>query len=150
MQVSISLSKQEAESPSQGILTPLVTPLLVVFNGSRLPWHFGVDMRVDKDFALSFGKKHKDAPEGIKPKRPLYLKAIITVNNLLNTREILSVYGYTGKPDDNGYLTSAQGLQSVPQQVNPQSYTDLYTIYSRDPGKLNYARTINFSLEFNF
>jgi Carboxypeptidase regulatory-like domain/TonB-dependent Receptor Plug Domain len=119
-------------------------------NGSRLPWHYGLDMRIDKDFALQFGPKKKDAPEGIKPKRPLSLKAILQVNNLLNTRDILSVYGYTGKPNDNGYLASPYGQQFVPQQVNPSSYTTLYTISENSPYNYNYARTISFALEFNF
>lgn len=119
-------------------------------NGSRLPWHFNTDMRIDKDFALAWGNRGKNLPEGVKPRHNYYIKAIVMVNNLFNTREILSVYGYTGRPDDNGYLTSALGQTYVPQQINPQSYTDLYTIYMRDPARLNYARTINFSLEFNF
>ena len=119
-------------------------------NGSRLPWHYGLDMRLDKDFALAFGKKQKDAPEGVKPKRPLSIKAIIQVNNLLQTRDILGVYGYTGKPDDNGYLASSYGQQAMPQQVSPQSFTDLYKIATNNPGSYNYARTISFALEFNF
>ena len=119
-------------------------------NGSRLPWHFGTDLRVDKDFALAFGNKRKNAPEGVKPKKPLYLKAIISVNNLLNTREVLGVYGYTGKANDDGYLSSPFGQQYVPQQINPASFTTLYKIYMNDPGRYNYARTINFALEFNF
>eukprot|EP01030_Chromulinospumella_sphaerica_P034549 gene34549-biopygen18987 len=106
--------------------------------------------RSDKDFALKFGKKDKDAVEGVRPKRPNYLKAYVMINNLLNTREILGVYGYTGRTDDNGYLVSSFGQQFVPQQVNPQSYIDLYKIYQNNPGFLNYARTINFGLEFNF
>ncbi len=119
-------------------------------NGSRLPWHYGVDLRIDKDFALSVGKKRKDVPEGVKPKRPLYVKAIIQINNLLQTRDVLSVYGYTGRSDDDGYLASAYGQQYVPQQINPQSYSDLLRIYQNDPTKLNYARTISFALDFNF
>jgi hypothetical protein len=119
-------------------------------NGARLPWHFGTDMRVDKDFALKFGKRNKDAVEGVKPRRPMYLKAIVTVNNLFNTREVLGVHGFTGRTDDNGYLVSTFGSQYVPQQVNPQSYTDLYTIYQNNPGFLNYHRTMNLSVEFNF
>jgi outer membrane receptor protein involved in Fe transport len=119
-------------------------------NGSRIPWHYGVDLRLDKDFALSFGNRQKNAPEGIKPKKPMYLKAILQVNNLLNTREILGVYGYTGKPDDNGYLTSTFGAQYVPQQTDPQSYTDLYKIQINNPNNLNYARAISLALEFNF
>ena len=119
-------------------------------NGSRLPWHYGLDLRVDKDFALEFGKKKKDAPEGVKPKRPLSIKAIVQVNNLLQTRDILGVYGYTGKPDDDGYLASSFGQQFVPQQINPKSYSDLYKIAINNPGNYNYARTISFALEFNF
>ena len=119
-------------------------------NGSRLPWHYGVDLRIDKNFALRNVKKQKDAPEGIKPKRPLYLKAIFTVNNLLNTRDVLGVYGYTGKPDDNGVLTSPYGRQTVPQQVSPQAYSDMYSILYNDPAHLNYARTMSLAVEFNF
>jgi hypothetical protein len=119
-------------------------------NGSHLPWHYGVDMRIDKDFALTHLKKHPDAPQGVKPKRPLYIKAILQVNNLLNTKDITGVYGYTGRPDDDGYLTSSYGKQFTPQQVNPQAYTDQKSISVNDPGHYNYARTINFALEFNF
>ncbi len=119
-------------------------------NGSRLPWHYGVDLRVDKDFSLAFGKKNKDVPEGVKPKRQLYLKGILQVNNLLNTRDILGVYPYSGKPDDDGYLSSPFGQQAIPQQINPQSYVDLYRILNNAPGNYNYARTISLALEFNF
>jgi hypothetical protein len=79
------------------------------------------------------------------------------VNNLFNTKEVLGVYGYTGRPDDNGYLTSALGQTYVPQQINPQSYAALYNVALQGPSGLNggnsylnYARTINLSLEFNF
>jgi len=119
-------------------------------NGSRLPWHYGVDLRVDKDFALSIGKKHKDAIAGVKAKRPLFIKAILQVNNLLQTRDVLSVYGYTGKPDDDGYISSSYGQQYIPQQISPQSYTDLLRYYRNDPSKLNYARTISLALDLNF
>ena len=119
-------------------------------NGARLPWHYGVDLRLDKDFALSVGKKHKDALAGVKAKRPLFIKAILQVNNLLQTRDILSVYGYTGKPNDDGYISSAYGAQYIPQQISPQSYTDLLRYYLNDPTKLNYAGTISLALDFNF
>ena len=118
--------------------------------GSRKPWHYGLDLRLDKDFALRNVKKINDASMGVKPKRQLSLKAIIIVNNVLNTRDVLDVYGYTGRPDDNGYLASPYGQRLVPQQVNPQSYTDIYRINVNNPGNYNYARTINFALEFNF
>jgi len=119
-------------------------------NGARLPWHFGMDLRVDKDFALKFRKDKEASTPGKKPHRTYYVKGIVMINNLLNTREVLGVHGFTGRTDDNGYLVSSFGQQFVPQQVNPQSYTDLYTIYMNNPAYLNYARTIALSLEFNF
>ena len=144
------IPKARSGEPYTAYSDPLGNTIIGGVDGSRLPWHFGTDLRVDKDFALTFGNRHKDVPEGIKPKKPLYLKAILTVNNLLNTRDVLGVYGYTGKANDNGYLTSAQGQQYVPQQINPSSYRTLYNIYINNPGNLNYARTINFALEFTF
>ncbi|GAA4463210.1 hypothetical protein GCM10023093_11190 [Nemorincola caseinilytica] len=118
-------------------------------NGARLPWHFGMDLRLDKDFALKFGRKG-DAAEGKMPKRVKYVKGIVMINNLLNTREVLGVHGFTGRTDDNGYLVSSFGQQFVPQQISPQSYNDLYTIYMNNPAFLNYARTVSLAVEFNF
>lgn len=120
-------------------------------NGSRLPWHFGMDARINKDFSFSFGKKSANVEvAGVKNRRVHNLTAFIYVQNLLNTREILAVYGYTGRPDDNGFLSSSFGKQTIPQQINPQSYVDLYRINYNSPGNLNYARTINLGLEYNF
>jgi hypothetical protein len=119
-------------------------------NGARLPWHYGIDMRIDKDFALNFGRKQKLAPTGVKPKRPLYLKAIAQVNNLLQTRDIIHVYGYTGRSNDDGYLASPYGKQFAPQQIDPTAYSQMYTINTNNPSNLNYARTISLALEFNF
>ena len=119
-------------------------------NGSRLAWHYGVDLRLDKDFAIDFGRLHKAGPDGVKAKHPRYIKGILQVNNLLQTRDILGVYGFTGKPDDNGYLASSYGQQFVPQQTDPQSFTDLYKISINSPGRINFARTISLALEFNF
>lgn len=119
-------------------------------NGARLPWHFSADLRVDKDFALNFSKKNQETVPGVKPKRQHFVKAIVMVNNLFNTREVLGVWGYTGRTDDNGYLVSSFGRQFVPQQISPQSYTDLFRIYANNPGFLNYARTVGLSVEYNF
>ncbi len=119
-------------------------------NGSRLPWHYGLDMRLDKEFKLSFGKKHEDDASGMKVKQPKYLKAYCFIQNLLNIQDVTGVYGYTGKPNDDGYISSSFGQQYVPQQVNPKSFIALYNLYVNDPGHYNYARSINFGLEFNF
>jgi len=144
------IPKARSGEPYTAYSDPLGNTVVGGVNGSRLPWHFGVDLKVDKDFALAFGNRRKDAPAGVKAKKPLYIKAVVSVNNLLNTRDILHVYGYTGKPNDNGYLSSSYGQQYVPQQLSPSSYATLYNIYINNPGNYNYARTINFALQFNF
>jgi hypothetical protein len=144
------IAKARSGEPFTRYADPLQNSVIGGVNGSRLPWHFGVDLRLDKDFAINNSKKNKNAPEGVKPKRPLFIKGILQVNNLLNTQDILGVYGFTGRADDRGYLSSAVGRQYVPQQINPQSYSDLFRIYDLDPGHYNYARRISLAVEFNF
>ncbi len=119
-------------------------------NGSNLPWHYGMDLRIDKDIKLNFAKKNAEKPEGIRVKPARFIKAYVFIQNVFNIQDITGVYGYTGKPGDDGYLASSFGQQYVPQQVNPQSYAALYSLYANDPSHYNYARTINFGLEFNF
>jgi len=144
------IGRARSGEPYTRFTDALASTVIGGVNGSRLPWHYGLDLRLDKNFALTKMTKSSDVVTGIKPKRPLYLKAILQVNNVLQTKDILGVYGFTGKPDDNGYLTSPFGKQYAPQQIDPQSYTDLYKIAINNPSYLNYARTISFALEFNF
>ena len=118
-------------------------------NGSRLPWHYMIDFRLDKDFKLQFGKKDK---ETTRTGRGLYLNAYVLINNLLNTRDILGVDGYTGRPDDDGYLAHPQGVQNVNLQYNQQSYVDLYSsnLIGIGSARLNLPRRINLGLNLNF
>ena len=144
------IAKTRSGEPYTRLQVPDGHAIIGDIGGSRLPWHFGIDMKINKDFAFQFGKRTKDAPDGVKVKRTKKISAFIYFQNLLNTREILGVYGYTGRPDDNGYLSSSYGKQFVPQQISPQAYSDLYKVLYNDPSHLNYARTITFGLEYNF
>lgn len=147
------IARTRSGEPYTRLAEPVGNTIIGGINGSRLPWHFGMDARINKDFTFSFGKKAKDestAVSGIRPSRIQSLSVFMYVQNLLNTREILGVYGYTGRPDDDGFLTSSYGAQTIPQQINPQSYVDMYKISHNNPGFYNYARTINFGVEYNF
>ncbi|MEI8279042.1 MAG: carboxypeptidase regulatory-like domain-containing protein [Bacteroidota bacterium] len=119
-----------------------------LINSSTLPWHYGIDLRIDKDFTFNLGKKHPATP--VKPGKMLGLNAYLSVTNVFNTQDILGVYGYTGRPDDNGFLTSPNGVSTISQQTNAVSYQTLYAISMNDPSKLNLPRRINFGLQFNF
>lgn len=119
-------------------------------NGNRLPWHYMMNLKVDKDFALSFNNKKGDEAAATAKRKPYYINAYVMINNLLNTRDVLGVYSYTGRADDDGYLTSAQGISATAQQVNAKSFTDLYSVSMQNPGYLNNPRRIILGLQFNF
>lgn len=116
-------------------------------NGNRYPWHFGLDLRVDKDFQLSFAKKSSD---NARPKAPLMLNAFVYVTNVLNIKDVLNVDGYTSRPDDDGYLASPQGIVFTKNQTDAQSYIDIYRISQQNPGNINLPRRVNIGLSLNF
>jgi hypothetical protein len=114
-------------------------------NGSYKPWQFRTDLRVDKNIALTWGKKDSDN------KKTANLNIYLQVLNLLNTRNILGVYNYTGNPDDDGYLASAQGQLYV--NSNPTtatSFTDQYNIYINNPSNYGRPRTIRIGVLLDF
>lgn len=111
-------------------------------NGSRLPWSFRVDARLEKDFKLGNGKK-----EG---KSDTYLNAYILVQNLLDNRNITNVYDFTGSPLDDGYVTSPEGLETLDAQVNTQAFLDQYFIKVQNPNNYSIPRRIRLGLAIGF
>jgi hypothetical protein len=109
-------------------------------NGSRLPWHFRADFRVDKTFSVDVGNNG----------RRLNFNVYIWVQNLFNNQNILSVYPFTGNPDDDGYLSSAVGQEVVNAQVDPESFTDLYTIKVANPNNFSLPRRTRLGISMGF
>jgi outer membrane receptor protein involved in Fe transport len=116
-------------------------------NGARLPWHYMLNMKVDKDFLLDFRKTRED---GTRKGRPYNLNVYCYIQNLLNTKDVLGVYRYTGRPDDDGYLTSSLGEVAIQNQTDKQSFQDLYRVAMMTPGFYNLPRRITVGLQFNF
>lgn len=112
-------------------------------NGSRLPWQFKIDARLDKDIPLNFGKK-----EG--KKKPANLTIYLQVQNILNTKNIISVYRKTGNPNDDGYLAAAQFQNNIASQNDEQSFRDLYAIAINNPDNYSQPRRIRLGMMFNF
>jgi outer membrane receptor protein involved in Fe transport len=127
---------------------PLVTDNQVEggVNGSRLGWHYGLDMKVDKDFKLNKAK------EGRPHSKELSLNAFVMINNVLNIKDITAVDGYTGRPDDDGYLTTPQGQLSQQTQISPTSYADYYrmSLLMGANNNINLPRRINLGMQLNF
>lgn len=95
--------------------------------GSRLPWQY----TVDANFIKSFNIKKKD-PKDFHDK-VITMQVYLWISNIFNTRNIDGVYGYTGSPTDDGYLNSPQGQQAISQQINAQSFIDLYNVKVNNP-----------------
>ncbi len=111
-------------------------------NGSRLPWRFNADLRIDKTFEL------------VKGKNPLSLNVYFRVANLLNARNIVGVYAASGSPTDDGYLASGEGRQFVDaleaQGRNRQSYLDAYSWLANNPNNFTQPRRMFVGAAFQF
>jgi outer membrane receptor protein involved in Fe transport len=112
-------------------------------NGSRLPWSFKTDMRLDKDFELNRSTAEK-------AKNPLYINVYLLVQNLFNNKNIVAVYRYTGSPTDDGFVSSAEGQELVQAQIDPDSFVDLYTIKMANPDNYAQPRRIQLGAKLKF
>ena len=112
--------------------------------GSRLPWQFKVDLNASKSFVV---KKKKQ--KSFRPATRDYT-VFLWVQNLLNNRIIEGVYGYTGQPNDDGYLNSPQGQQYIQEQINQQSFIDLYNIKMNNPGNFAIPRLARLGFRMTF
>ncbi|MDI9341255.1 MAG: TonB-dependent receptor [Sediminibacterium sp.] len=113
-------------------------------NGSYKPWNIRTSLRVDKNFELTWGKKDGEN------RKTANLNVYLQVLNLLNRKNILDVYSFTGNPDDDGYLASDQAVQAIKNLPSPTSYQDLYAIRVNQPGNYSNPRVIRIGLLFDF
>jgi hypothetical protein len=114
-------------------------PIKGSINGARLPWQFLINARIDKDFIFALNQK-KDGT----------INVYFEFANLLNTKNVTAVYPATGTVDDDGYLSAPEWQNAISQQVDPESYRDLYTINMTNPYRYSSPRTIRFGVMFNF
>jgi outer membrane receptor protein involved in Fe transport len=108
-------------------------------NGSRLPWEFRIDARVDKDFYFSKN-----------PNSTTYLNVYFQFLNLLNTKNITGVYPATGSADDDGFLTAPEWQEYINTQLDPEAYRDLYTLRMNSPFNYSNPRQIRLGVILNF
>jgi hypothetical protein len=113
---------RQTEATGNALISGGGTPLLLgTVNGSRLPWQFSIDMRVDKDILLN-----KDG------KKPLKLNVYLQMFNVLNSLNINTVYRYTGTPNDDGYLTSPIWQNDIENQLDSQAFREQYSMAVND------------------
>ena len=111
-------------------------------NGSRLPWTVRINTKINKRFTLDVGQ--------LDNRRTLGFNVYLQVQNLLNTKNIRSVYRATGNPDDDGYLSDAAAQTDIQAQNDPQSFTDMYRIKINNPSNYSLPRLARLGIEINF
>ncbi len=117
-------------------------------NGSDTPWQFQCDLRIDKTFVFNMNKNAKDKDGNAKSAKIGYLTIYLDIQNLFNFKNVISVYDYTGNPDDDGYLSAAEYQQSIQSQIYVPSFINYYQMRVQNP--YNYSRPIRASLGITF
>ncbi len=116
-----------------------------LINGSRLPWQFRVNVRVDKNIELKWGKK-----DGEGKRKSSYLNIYLLVQNLLNTKNIIGVYRATGNANDDGFLTAATSQGIINGKNDPQSFIDQYMMKINNPANYSLPRRLRLGVMLNF
>jgi hypothetical protein len=129
----------------QGDIAPAGSgPIEGMLNGSRMPSNFRMDLRLDRNIKLNFGKKESENRKSVN------LNVYLQVLNVLNTINVLEVYQATGNPNDDGYLTFFRSQAEINQQINPASYIDLYRLKLDDPRNFGLPRRVRFGCALDF
>ncbi len=106
-------------------------------NGNRNPWNFTLNGQIEKNFDIA-GKSR--------------LNVYFRVSNILDRRNIISVYSATGAPDDPGFLQSSFGqdqLESLAGGTRPvQAYLDSYQWRILNPDFFSLPRRMYVGVRF--
>lgn len=107
------------------------------FNSSSTPWVNQIDMRIDKSFKVS----------------DFNLNAYIRIENLLNVKNVLDVFGQTGTADDDGWLATEEAQKQKNSSADYKKfYVPFYNAFSNqnNPGFFNSPRTVTLGLKLDF
>lgn len=118
-------------------------------NGSNRPWIFQCDVRVDKSFMLKFGEKVDDG-KVTKAAKQASLTVYLDVANIFNFKNVVSVYTYTGNPEDDGCLSAEQFQQYISAQVYVPSFINYYNMAMRNPYNYSTPTTVSLGVMFGF
>ncbi len=137
-----------SSTPYSNIVAGTNSTLAGTINGSNMPWQYQADLRIDKTFMFNFNKNKKDENGKTKAAKIGYLTVYVDIQNLFNFKNIISVYDYTGNPDDDGYLSAAAYQQQINSQIYVPSYINYYEMRVQNP--YNYSRPFRASLGIQF
>jgi len=108
-------------------------------NGSRLPWQFRINAKVNKEFKIKWSDKKSS-----------HLNVYVQVQNLLDARNIISVYRATGNAEDDGYLTSSAAQNTINAQNDVESFRYLYSLAVNNPNHYSLPRMFRAGISVQF
>ena len=117
-------------------------------NGANRPWTFQCDVKIDKSIALNLAKKDSEGKKnGYKPG---YLQFYVDITNIFNFKNILNVYSFTGRPDDDGYLAASEFQQNIKAQVDEDAFRNYYRMAINNPYNYGMPTRASFGIQFQF
>jgi hypothetical protein len=114
-------------------------------NGSNLPWQYRADLRLDKNIALIWKKAEGEGKE-----KSSNLNIYVQVLNVLNTKNVINLYRYTGDPDDDGYLAAPENQNGIENYLDPDSFRDLYASKIANPSHYSIPRRCRIGVVLDF
>ena len=108
-------------------------------NGSRLPWQFRLNAKINKEFQIKWNDKKSS-----------FVNVYLQVQNLFDAKNIISVYRATGNPEDDGYLTSSAAQNAIESQNDPQAFRYLYSLAVNNPSNYSLPRMWRAGLSVSF
>jgi hypothetical protein len=114
-------------------------------NGSNLPWSYRADIRLDKNITLIWKKSEGEAKE-----KSSNLNVYVQILNVLNTKNIVNLYRFTGDPKDDGYLSAPENQGLIASALDSQSYRDLYEAKIANPNHYSIPRRIRVGILLDF
>jgi len=112
-------------------------------DGSRYPWQFTANLKIDKSFTIASGGKNEK-------KKSYFVNVYLQINNLLNTLNVIGVYDYTGLPNQDGYLQSQNGISEARNAASQQAFIDQYNVKLNNPANYVSPRTVRLGAYLQF
>ena len=94
---------------------------------------------MNKEFQIKWSDKNKDV-----------MNVYVQAQNLLNAKNVISVYRATGNPEDDGYLTSAAAQNSIDAQNDADAFRYLYSLAVNNPSNYSLPRMFRVGLSYSF
>ena len=86
----------------------------------------------------------------VKKGKQSQLTVYLDIANIFNFKNVVSVYDYTGNPEDDGVLSSEQFQQLINSQIYVDSFINYYNMAMRNPYNYSSPTTVSLGIQFGF